>query len=95
MIKDITIGQYFPGESAVHKLDARFKIFITAIFIVMLFSAKTFPALGVACLFFVISFAGSKLPAKLMMKSMKPIIPVILRNEWKLYCLFLYSYISA
>ena len=78
MLKDITIGQYFPGDSAVHKLDARFKLLITAIYIVMLFSADTFPSLGVALVFFVMSFAVSKLSPKLMIKSMKPIIPVII-----------------
>ncbi len=77
MLKDITIGQYFPGDSVVHKLDARFKILITAVFIVMLFSAKNFISLGVALLFFVMAFAASKLSPKLMLKSLKPIIPVI------------------
>ncbi|MBQ5329872.1 MAG: energy-coupling factor transporter transmembrane protein EcfT [Oscillospiraceae bacterium] len=77
MIKDITIGQYFPGDSPVHKLDARFKIVITAIFIIMLFSADNFISLGAALLFFVLSFAVSKLPLKLILKSMRPIVPVI------------------
>ncbi len=77
MLKDITIGQYFPGDSAVHKLDARFKLVITGIFIVMLFSAQTFPALCVPLVFFIIAFAASKLPVKLMAKCMRPIIPVI------------------
>ncbi|MBQ5310487.1 MAG: energy-coupling factor transporter transmembrane protein EcfT, partial [Oscillospiraceae bacterium] len=78
MLKDITIGQYFPGDSVVHRLDARFKILITAIFIIMLFSAKNFVSLGVALLFFVMAFAVSKLSPKLMLKSLKPIIPVII-----------------
>ena len=37
MLKDITLGQYFPGESVIHRLDARFKIILTTLFIVMLF----------------------------------------------------------
>ena len=37
MIKDITLGQYFPGSSVVHNLDARFKLVITLLFIIMLF----------------------------------------------------------
>lgn len=78
MLKDITIGQYFPGNSAVHKMDARFKIAITAIYIIMLFSAESIGGLAVSLLFFVLAFAASKLSVKLIMKSMKPIIPIII-----------------
>lgn len=49
MLKDITIGQYFPGNSFVHKLDARFKILITALFIVMIFTADNFAGLFYLC----------------------------------------------
>ena len=76
MLKDITIGQYFPGNSFVHKLDARFKILITALFIVMIFTADNFAGLFLSLLFFVIAFAASKLSLKLIVKSMKPIIPI-------------------
>lgn len=48
MLKDITIGQYFPGKSSVHKLDPRFKIIITAVFIVSLFCADNFFGLFIA-----------------------------------------------
>lgn len=78
MLKDITIGQYFPGNSFVHKLDARFKILITALFIVMIFAADNFAGLFLSLLFFVIAFAASKLSLKLIVKSMKPIIPIII-----------------
>lgn len=78
MLKDITIGQYFPGNSFVHKLDARFKILITALFIVMIFTADGFAALFLSLLFFIIAFVASKLSFKLILKSMKPIIPIII-----------------
>ena len=78
MLKDITIGQYFPGNSFVHKLDARFKILMTALFIVMIFTADSFAGLFLSLLFFVIAFAASKLSIKLIVKSMKPIIPIII-----------------
>ncbi len=78
MIKDITIGQYFPGNSFVHRLDPRFKIGITAVFICMLFSADTFAGLGVAAVFFIISYGLTGLPYKLMTRSIKPIIPIII-----------------
>ena len=78
MLKDITIGQYFPGESAVHGLDPRFKIIITGIFITMLFSADDFAALLIGIIFLGFSFMLSKIPMKLMVKSLKPIIPIII-----------------
>ena len=78
MLKDITIGQYFPGKSAVHKLDPRFKIVITGIFIAMLFTADGFFGLGVGILFLIISFMLSEIPFKLMLKSIKPIVPIII-----------------
>lgn len=78
MLKDITIGQYFPGNSAVHRLDPRFKIIITAVFIVSLFCANNFLGLLISCVFMLISFLISQIPLKLMMKSIKPIIPIII-----------------
>lgn len=78
MLKDITIGQYFPGNSPVHRLDARFKIIITAVFIIMVFSSQGFGSLFFSMLFFIIAFAASGLSAKLIVKSMKSIITIIL-----------------
>lgn len=78
MLKDITIGQYFPGNSIIHRLDPRFKIIITAVFIVSLFCADNFLGLLISCIFMLISFLISKIPLKLMMKSIKPIVPIII-----------------
>ena len=78
MLKDITIGQYFPGKSVVHRLDPRFKIIITAVFIVALFCADNFLGLAVSCVFLTVSFLISEIPLRLMMKSLKPIVPIIL-----------------
>lgn len=78
MIKDITIGQYFPGKSAVHRMDPRIKIILTAVFIVMLFSADNMVGLGIGILFTVLTFAISGISPKLMWKSLKPIGMLIL-----------------
>lgn len=83
MLKDITIGQYFPGKSVVHRLDPRFKIIITGVFIAMLFSADSFLGLAAGGVFLIISFLLSKIPFKLMLKSLKPIIPIILFTDRK------------
>jgi energy-coupling factor transport system permease protein len=78
MLKDITIGQFFPGNSILHKLDPRSKIILTGIFIGMLFAAGTIPALIPGVVFMFIGFAVSKIPFSLMGKSLKPIIPIII-----------------
>ena len=77
MLKDITLGQYFPGQSLIHRLDARYKIIITTVFIVMLFAAESPVGLIVGGLFSIGSFMISGIPLKLVMKSLKPVIPVL------------------
>lgn len=59
-------------------MDARVKILLTAVFIVMLFAAKGIAGLLVGVAFTVITFLISKIPAKMMLKSLKPIIPLII-----------------
>ena len=66
MIKDITIGQYFPGKSPIHRMDPRVKIILTAVFIVMLFISKSIWGLIVGAAFTLISFLISRIPLKLM-----------------------------
>ncbi|MDR0987577.1 MAG: energy-coupling factor transporter transmembrane protein EcfT [Ruminococcus sp.] len=78
MLKDITIGQFFPGNSVLHRMDARFKIIITALFIAMLFSANTIIGLVPGIVFMAVCYALSKIPFRLMLKSLKPIIPIII-----------------
>ena len=78
MIKDITIGQYFPGNSVLHRLDPRIKLLLTVLYIVMLFSASGFTGLGVGIVFLIFAFAISGIPIKMMVKGVKPILPVII-----------------
>lgn len=78
MLKDITIGQYFPGSSPVHKMDARVKLVLTIAFIVMLFMADNMWALLAGVAFTLLSFAVSRIPASMMAKSLKPIIPLVI-----------------
>lgn len=78
MLKDITIGQFFPGKSVVHKLDSRIKIILTIAFIVMLFMADSFYGLGVGMVFVLGAFLLSKIPFKMMLKSLKPLIPILI-----------------
>ncbi len=78
MLKDITIGQYFPGNSPVHRLDPRFKLIITAIFITMLFSAGNFVGLFVGILFMIFVTFLSQIPVIMILKSLKPVIPILI-----------------
>ncbi len=78
MLKDITIGQYFTGHSFLHKLDPRMKIILTMAFVVLLFCASNPLGLLVGVLLLIAAFAVSKVPAKMILKSLKPIIPIIL-----------------
>ena len=78
MIKDITIGQYFPGKSVIHRLDPRIKILLTALYIVMLFLPNGFLGLGLGAIYLIIAFLLSGIPVKMMLKSIKPILPIII-----------------
>jgi len=77
MLKDITIGQYFPGDSVIHRLDARFKIIFSIIAAAMLFTAQNFAGLGIAAAFIIMCYAVSGIRFKMIIKSLKPIIPLI------------------
>lgn len=78
MLRDITIGQYFPGNSIIHRIDPRFKIIITAAYIVMLFSADEVIALLPGAMFILMGFTLSRIPGKMVIKGIKPIIPILI-----------------
>lgn len=78
MLRDITIGQYFPGNSIIHRLDPRFKIVITLIYIIMLFSGEGFICLGIGAVFTFAAIALSKIPLKMFWKSVKPLLPFLI-----------------
>jgi len=77
MLKDITLGQFFPGNSIVHRLDPRTKLILVVAFIVALFVADWFVsyALVLACLVAVIGVSGVQ--PKTILKSMKPLLFII------------------
>lgn len=78
MLKDITIGQYFPGSSIIHRLDPRFKIVITGLFIVMVFSAGSFAGIAVSAVYAAAAYCISGISFSLMWKNLKHIIPILL-----------------
>lgn len=78
MITDITLGQFFPGKSVVHRLDPRAKLLLTLLLIVFLFVASNFVGLGVMVATILISMLLSGVPIRLYFKSIKAIIVIVL-----------------
>ena len=77
MLRDITIGQHFPGNSLVHKFDPRLKLVLTIAYIILLFAASIPLGLALSILFLVGMYAVAKIPFKLILKSLKPILPIV------------------
>ena len=78
MISDITIGQYYKGDSFVHKLDPRAKIILTVLFVAMIFICKNFFSLSLVLGVILLSVSASKVPFRMFAKSLKPIVPIVL-----------------
>ncbi len=78
MLKDITLGQYFPGNSLLHRLDPRIKLLATVLLIVIIFFAKNMLGYGVLILLTVFLVGLSRIPVKTILKSIKPLIFVVL-----------------
>ena len=78
MISDITIGQYYSGNSVLHRMDARMKLILTFASIVAIFLCKNFFSLGLMVIFTVAATLLSRVPAKMVIKSLKPIIIILI-----------------
>ncbi len=78
MIRDITIGQYYPADSIIHKLDPRVKIVGTILYLVSLFLAHNLSGYLVATIFLAVMIHLSKVPLKFIMRGMKPILMILL-----------------
>ena len=80
MIRDITLGQYYPGNSYVHKLDPRVKIMATLLYIVSLFVVDDFLGFAVAFVGLAVVIAVSKVPLKFILRGLKPVFFIISFN---------------
>ena len=78
MIRDITLGQYFPGKSWVHRLDPRIKILATLVYIAALFVAHDFLGILIAVGALAMVIAISRVPLSFMLRGLKPIFLIIL-----------------
>ena len=78
MLRDITIGQHFPGDSLVHRFDPRMKLVLTIAYIVLLFAASNPLGLTLSILFLAVMYKVAKIPGKMILKSLKPILPIVI-----------------
>ncbi len=78
MLKDITLGQYFPGDTVVHRLDPRTKLLMVILYIVALFLCKGFVSYGVALAFLITAVVLSKIRPKALFKGLKPLLIIII-----------------
>ena len=77
MLKDITLGQYFPGNSVIHRLDPRTKLIMLVVYIVALFSAESWVSYGVCFAFLAVCIAISTIPLKSILRGMKPLAMIL------------------
>ena len=77
MLRDITLGQYFPGDTAAHRLDPRTKLALVVLYIVGLFMAKNWISYGLVFLVTIACMAVSHIKLKTLTKGLKPLIIII------------------
>ena len=77
-MRDITIGQFYPADSVIHKLDPRVKLIGTFAFLISLFVGKGIPAYAIATVFLAVVIKLSKVPFKMILKGLKAIIIILL-----------------
>ena len=78
MLKDITLGQYFPGNSIIHRLDPRTKLIMLVVYIVALFMASGFVSYLLMFAFLVVVIKVSTIPVKSILKGMKPLVMILI-----------------
>ena len=77
-LKDITLGQYFPGQSPIHRLDPRAKLVALVVYIVTLFLAEWFVTYAIVLATLIAVVAIARIKAKAMLKGMKPLIFILI-----------------
>ena len=78
MLKDITLGQYFPGTSVIHRLDPRAKLIMLVVYIVALFMATGWVSYGLMATFLLVVIKISTIPPKSIIKGMKPLVMILI-----------------
>jgi len=77
MLKDITLGQYFPGTSVIHRLDPRTKLIMLVVYIVALFMASGWISYALMAAFLIACIKISAIPPKSIVRGMKPLVLIL------------------
>lgn len=77
MLRDITIGQYYPVDSKIHRLDPRIKILISFLYLISLFIVKDIKVFGLVTVFLLAIITMSKVPVSYILRGLKPIFLII------------------
>ncbi len=77
MIKDITLGQFFPGKSLIHRLDPRMKIILVVLYVVLLFVVNSAVGYAAMAIFTFAVIAITKIPVKLYFRGLKPLLFIV------------------
>ena len=77
MLKDVTLGQYFPGDTVVHRLDPRTKLILVVVYIVALFCAKSYVSYAVVAAFLILCMCLSRIRLRVIVKGLKPLLLII------------------
>ena len=78
MLKDITLGQYYPGDSFIHRLDPRVKILLSFLFMIALFFINKFYPYLFILAFLCLIIKASNIPFSYTIKGIKPMWPLLL-----------------
>jgi energy-coupling factor transport system permease protein len=78
MIRDITLGQYYPGESFIHRLDPRVKIICTFAYIISLFLVRSFTGFATETVFLTLVIYVSRVKLRFILKGLKPVFLIII-----------------
>ncbi len=78
MINDITLGQYFPGESVIHRADPRMKLIIAFVMIGAIFAASSLISFALLGIFVILMIVISKISPSVVLKGMKPVLFILL-----------------
>ncbi len=78
MLRDITLGQYFPGNSILHRLDPRVKILLMLAFVILVFFARTFASFAYLVLLLIVFTAISRIKVKVLLKGLRPVVFIAL-----------------
>ncbi|NLK07757.1 MAG: energy-coupling factor transporter transmembrane protein EcfT [Firmicutes bacterium] len=78
MFRNITIGQYVPGDSLVHRLDPRTKILVTLFLVVGLFFIDSFSGYGIAAVLIGLAIATSTISPRFIFRGLRPVIAIVI-----------------